>query len=309
MFTDAPIPESQTPEFSIIIAVYNDWAPLERCLRSIDQQTHCPTFEVIVVDDGSDQSAPSSVRHESRRYPVTVVRQEHAGIATARNRGIQESVGRMLLFTDADCRLHPECLSSLANTLIHHPEQKCFQLRLVGDCSNLVGKSEELRLVELQKHTMEPNGSIRYLNTAGFAVRRERLPAGGELFEQATLRAEDTLLLASLIQDRELPFFVADATIQHALSLSLSECFSKAVRSAWLEGKTFEMIARKGVQIRMSYKDRISMLRSTWKTAGARSIGRRAWFVLVARQSIERVVTFVYNLSRIGRRLALGRQP
>lgn len=297
------------PEFSIIIAVYNDWGPLERCLDSLDQQSNCPEFEVIIVDDGSSQTAPDSIRRLNGRYSVTIVRQPHAGIATARNRGIRQSRGRVIVFTDADCRLQANCLSALEATLLRFPSYQCFQLRLIGDCSNLVGQAEELRLIELQKYKQESNGFIGYLNTAGFAIRRQRIPAGSDLFDPAAARGEDTLLLVGLMQNQELPFFANEAVVQHAISLSLIGCFCKDVRSAWLEGRTFDKIAigGGGVKVRMGRKQLISMLWSMWKTAGHRSIGRPAWFVLVARESTEVIVRMIYRLARLGTRVRVWR--
>ena len=65
---DAP---TSTPkvQFSVIIAVYNDWGPLEGCLQSLDQQTNPPEFEVIVVDDGSQQRIPEGIRNRKRDHP------------------------------------------------------------------------------------------------------------------------------------------------------------------------------------------------------------------------------------------------
>jgi hypothetical protein len=70
------------------------------------------------------------------------------------------------------------------------------------------------------------------------------------------------------------------------------------VRSAWLETKTFEMIEARGVQVRMSYDKRIEMLVSMWKTASRDSIGRAAWFVLVTRQSVQRIITVTHQCMR-----------
>ncbi len=299
MLYDDAIP-TPAPQFSLIVAVYNDWGPLEQCLRSLDQQTGRPEFEVIIVDDGSQEAAPESVRHRSGGYPLTIVRQSHAGIAAARNRGLRISRGSVLVFTDADCRFQTNCLAALGAAIVDFPQHNCFQLHLAGDCSNVVGRAEELRLTMLQNHTLQPDGCIRYLNTAGFAIRRPGVNIEVGLFDPVALRAEDTLLLVTLIQRGELPLFVADAIVQHAVSLSLIECFRKDVRAAWLEGRTYEIIAAKGVRVRMGQRERFGMLLSMWKTARQGSIGRAAWFVLVARQCLQRIVTFAYRCLRLG---------
>ena len=178
------------------------------------------------------------------------------------------------------------------------PPHDSFQLRLTGDCSTLVGRVEELRLLTLQEHLLQPNGCIRYLNTAGFAIRRARVNAEGFVFDPAALRAEDTLVLAILMLDGELPLFVSSAIVQHAISLSFTECILKGIWSAFKEGKTFDLIASKGVKIRVSHRERLTMLSAMWKTSRRQSIGRTAWFALVLRQSLRLIASYVYRLLR-----------
>ena len=288
-----------TPLFSVIIAVYDDWTGLDLCLSSLAQQTDGPSFEVVVVDDGSNEAAPEAIRQWVRCLPLTIVRQPHAGISAARNHGITISKGSALLFVDADCRLQPDCLAVLDSTIAGSPQHNCFQLHLVGDCSGPVGQAEELRLRTFQEHMLQPDGRIRYLNTAGFSIRRTSVNVEAGLFDPVALRAEDTLLLANLMQGGELPLFVAGATVQHVIRMSLVECLLKDIRSAYVEGRTYDIIATKGVRIRVSHRERLRVLSSTWNIAGQHSIGRSAWFVLVARQTVQRIVSFCYGCVRI----------
>jgi glycosyltransferase involved in cell wall biosynthesis len=288
-------PTPQTPIFSIVIAVYNGWELLEGCLRSLSEQASCPSFEVVVVDDGSEQTVPESILRWDKSYPLLVVRQAHAGIPTARNRGVQESSGLTLIFTDADCRLEPDCLAQLAATITASPQHDCFQLHLMGDSSTLIGRAEVLRLIAIQDQTLQPDGRIRFLNTSGFAIRRSHKSIPSGPFDITAIRGEDTLLLAGLMQHGELPLFVRDAKVRHSISLSIAECFRKDLRSGWLEGITFKAIAAKGVRVRMTNKDRLLMVYSTWKTSSQPSIGRLAWAVLISRQLVERAVTVLYQ--------------
>jgi len=291
-----PIP---TPHLSVIIPVYNDWPSLDECLASVARQREAPSFEVIVVDDGSRQGGDDLVYRWSCRYPLTIVRQPHAGIAAARNRGIQVSKGSVILFVDADCRLEVECLSALDSAVANSPQHACFQLQLVGDDRGIVGRAEDLRLMAIQTHLLEPDGCIRYLNTSGFAIRRESVDVEKGVFDPAATRAEDTLLLAHLMQRGELPFFAAKAMVCHAIRLSLLECLRKDIRSAFLEGRTFDIIASKGLRIRVSHRERLRMLVSMWERSGRMPIGRVAWCVLLIRQVLQRGTTYVYRCSRI----------
>jgi glycosyltransferase involved in cell wall biosynthesis len=290
---------NEPPLFSIIVAVYNDWGVLEGCLQSLARQTNAPSFEVIVVDDGSTEPAPGSVRSSSFSYPLTEISQPHAGIPAARNRGIRSSKGAVLLFVDADCRLQANCLSALGSTLGHSPQHDYFQLRLVGNCSSLVGRAEELRLIGFQNHMLQADGRIRYLNTAGFAIRRATVDIETGVFDPVALRAEDTLLLANLIERGELPLFVPEAIVEHYIPLSLMGALRKDIRSAYREGRTYDMIALKGVRLRVTHRDRLQLLSSMWETASQPSIGRSAWVVVVLRQALQRTVSLGYKCLRI----------
>ena len=285
------------PRFSIIIGAYNDWEPLGQCLGAIAQQTNGPSFEVIVVDDGSKADAPVFIRNWGRSYPLTLIRQSHAGVSAARNRGIQISAGPVLVFVDADCKLQSDCLLILDETIEQSPQHNCFQLHLIGDSTGIVGRAEQLRLVTLQNYLREPNGRIRYLNTAGFAIRRARVDVAGGLFDPVAIRGEDTLLLANLIQDGDLPLFVPNAIVQHAIPLSLLECLRKDFRVARLDASTYDIIAAKGVRFRVGQQERLRMLLSMWKIAGQDSIGRLAWFVLAARQMPRLIILFLRKLT------------
>lgn len=287
--------------FSIVIAVYQDWAPLAQCLRSLAQQKDDVRFEVIIIDDGSSAAAPPLISRWSDSYPLKIIRQSHAGISTARNRGVQVSQGAVLVFTDADCRFQPGCLAALATAVAEFPEHKYFQLHLVGDCVGTVGRSEELRLAMLQAHLLGSDGRIRYLNTSGFAIRRTAINIAKGVFDPVALRAEDTFLMASLMQRGELPLYVANATVQHAIPLSLMASLRKDIRSIYLEAKTYDLIATQGVKFRLAHRERLAMLREMWKASGHPSIGRLAWFVVTFRQGLRLVASYAYRCFRAAR--------
>ena len=155
------VDHAKRPFASIVIAVYNDWLPLAQCLQSLAEQTKAPSFEVIVVDDGSTTTAPASILEWC--YPFKVVQQPHLGTAAARNQGIRHSEGEILVFTDADCVLQDDCLAALGKRIADSRSCNYFQLCLAGVRSTLAGRAEDLRLIATQDFLLQPDGSIRYL--------------------------------------------------------------------------------------------------------------------------------------------------
>ncbi|MGH7410496.1 MAG: glycosyltransferase, partial [Candidatus Methylomirabilis sp.] len=65
--------------------------------------------EIIVVDNGSTDRTAEIVK----RYPVRYLWEERRGAASARNRGIEASQGKILAFTNADCVVTTEWLTEL----------------------------------------------------------------------------------------------------------------------------------------------------------------------------------------------------
>jgi len=173
-----------------------------------------------------------------------------------------------------------------------YPADHYFQLHLRGEPSTLVGRSENLRLLGLQ-HYLRRGAHIRYLNTAGFALRRGKVPVEKGLFEPSVPRGEDTLLLAELIRSGQLPIFAENATVQHTILLSPLACLRKDARSAYRERKAYEIATARGSRIRIRHKERLQMLRWMWKVSATPSIGRGAWFFLIVRQALQRIISFV----------------
>lgn len=111
------------PIFSIIIPTYNRPEQLTSCLESfIGLDTSNQDFEVVVVDDGSSTSLEPVVARFCAQFSLTLIRQENAGPAAARNTGAIQAQGRYLVFTDDDCTPAPDWLTKLATRLATAPE-------------------------------------------------------------------------------------------------------------------------------------------------------------------------------------------
>jgi glycosyltransferase involved in cell wall biosynthesis len=92
---------------SVIVPAHNAGRWIDRTLASVRAQTHAE-LEIIVVDDGStDDTALRIRRHAAQDRRIRIVTQENAGVATARNRGIEMARGRWVAPLDADDLWHP----------------------------------------------------------------------------------------------------------------------------------------------------------------------------------------------------------
>lgn len=131
---------------SVIIPLFNKQPYLEACLRSIAQQT-VPASEVIVVDDGSTdgslqlaQSLSSLFDGASTTYRVIL--QEHQGVSTALNAGLNAATGDYVTRVDADDLVAPRWLETLlAHALSEKPVAIRTRLTLFSDEANVGTKA------------------------------------------------------------------------------------------------------------------------------------------------------------------------
>jgi len=86
---------------SVVIPTYNLAQFLPEAVESVRAQGW-PDFEIIVVDDGSTDDTGRVLERLARDREVRCFRQENAGAASARNRGIGEARKAWVAFLDAD---------------------------------------------------------------------------------------------------------------------------------------------------------------------------------------------------------------
>lgn len=89
-------------KYSIIIPFYNAEKYLSECIESILNQTY-KNFELILVNDGStDSSAKICEKFQSISSNIFLYNQENKGVSSARNFGIKNATGDMIVFIDSD---------------------------------------------------------------------------------------------------------------------------------------------------------------------------------------------------------------
>jgi len=131
------------PLVSVIIPCYEQAPYLEEAIESVLAQTYAQV-EVVVVDDGS----PDNAARVAARFPgARCVRQPNQGLAGARNTGIRESEGELLVFLDADDRLLPRALEAGVAELRAHPEAAFAfgRYRRIGSDGSILGDDEQPR--------------------------------------------------------------------------------------------------------------------------------------------------------------------
>ncbi len=120
-------------DLSVIICTFNRAWSLRRTLRSFcnSQLLNTTDWELLVVDNHSTDETPAVVKQFTDSLPIRYVVEPKQGLSQARNRGIGEAKGQLLLFTDDDVEIAANWLAAYQQAAIRHPDAVYFAGRIL----------------------------------------------------------------------------------------------------------------------------------------------------------------------------------
>lgn len=182
------------PLFSVVVPTFNRADLILNALSSVRQQ-ECRDFELIVVDDGSNDHTPEVVR--AWDGSIVVLEKERGGPGSARNVGAKAARGEYIAFLDSDDVWFPWTLSTFA-ALVHRHKYPSIM------SSKLIQFLNWQELSEVKRGTIEVEHFHDYLASAGrghfvgagMAVLRrdEFIKAGGYTERPINLEDHDLIL-------------------------------------------------------------------------------------------------------------------
>ena len=113
---------------SVVICTYNRAESLRETLQALQKLKHenVPDWEVIVVDNNSsDGTRELLVEQVGKWSRLKTVFEPRQGLSYARNRGIEEAQGEVILFTDDDVIPEPEWMQEILEGMQRHGAQAC----------------------------------------------------------------------------------------------------------------------------------------------------------------------------------------
>ena len=101
------------PSVSVVVPAYNEEQTIALSVNAILQSDY-PSFEVIVVNDGSTDATEQCLEPFIRAQSIVYLRQPNGGKASALNAGIAHARGDIIVFTDADSLMLPDTIARMA---------------------------------------------------------------------------------------------------------------------------------------------------------------------------------------------------
>ena len=255
------------PAITVVIPTYNRCRSLQRCLDSLCHQEDPPSFEVVVVDDGCTDGTAEMLAAYVAPYSLRWIASERGGPGAARNLGVTDAKGTLVLFLDDDCEADPSLLST------HAGAHRTIERAVVIGPMLRPGRGRrrswvlwEQEVLDKQYRAMleglyQPTPRQFYTANASMA-RSEFLAAGG--FDSAFKRAED-VEFGYRLRDAGVRFaFCPAAVVTHYAERSLAAWWKVPYQYGVYDVRMWRDKGRRGMLelIRHEFPKRNVLLRS-----------------------------------------------
>ena len=183
--------DESIPLVSVIVPAYKAAPFIAETVRTVLAQTFTD-FELIVVNDGSPDTAELEAALAPYLQQIIYRREPHAGAAAARNAGLRIARGRYVAFLDADDTWLPRYLERQMAFLDAHPAVDLVycDARLTG-ISPLAGRTFMATAPSRGPVTVESLLALRcHVIASGVVVRRSVVAEAG-MFDEAIARGHD----------------------------------------------------------------------------------------------------------------------
>lgn len=128
---------------SIIIPVYKTEKYLDRCVKSIIDQTY-KDLEIILVDDGSPDNCPKMCDEWAKKdNRIKVIHKKNGGVSSARNIGIKECTGDYITFCDSD-DYYTNDFSRVLEHIYGDTETEIFSVGLIKNTRRISSFKEKI---------------------------------------------------------------------------------------------------------------------------------------------------------------------
>ncbi|MDF1551810.1 MAG: glycosyltransferase [Deferrisomatales bacterium] len=215
------MPESL--EFSIVIPTKDRPRQLVACLEALAGLAYpSGRFEVVVVDDGSRMALAPVLDPFLDRLELTVLRQQNAGPAGARNTGAAKARGRFLAFTDDDCTPAEDWLQRLATRLETVPHRLIGGRTINALADNVFSESSQLLIDYLYRYYNADPDDARFFASNNVACSAEAFrKLGGFDPKYPRAAAEDRDLCDRWLQSGTKLAYAPEAVVYHYHRLGL----------------------------------------------------------------------------------------
>lgn len=208
-------------KISIIIPVYNTEKYIKETIESILNQ-NLDLFELILVDDGSQDNS-LKILNQYECFPnVKVLHQKNKGAPSARNYGLSQATGDYILFFDSDDVIYSNSLKLVMQTINkNNPDLVIMNYDVVDQNQNLITeithkKIKQDNLLDMMCLTPFPGNKI---------YKKEIIDKNNIIFDSVKIAQDLNFYLKYLIYVKHTEFLNVKLTKYRVIDNSVSHSF------------------------------------------------------------------------------------
>ena len=209
---------TSTPQATVVVPSYNRPERLRDCLEAL-ARLEGPSFEVVVVDDGS--TTPLGDVAGAFGPGVRCLRQENRGPAAARNTGARAAAAPFVAMTDDDCRPRPGWLAALMSAHGGHAGRLVGGLVVNGLPDNVYAAASQSLCDFLYDWFGADAGEAPFFTSNNMGCTRDAFLESGGFDESFPLAAAEDRDFGLRWRERGELLLAPDAVVEHFHSLDL----------------------------------------------------------------------------------------
>lgn len=191
---------------TLAVAAYNSVSTIASCVESL-LRTEYPDKEIIVVDDGSVDETLSILK----KYPVTVLHQDHAGVSAGRDNAFRHATGDIIAYTDSDCEVDKQWITELIKPF-SDPQVGATTGRTIFHTDDHC--TSWIRSLDIEERYNKRNTYTGLANGTNCAIRKIILEEISG-FDPEWFHAEDTEVSYRIVQKGYKIYYQSSAIVRH----------------------------------------------------------------------------------------------
>jgi len=182
----------QKPLVSVIVSAYNHEMYVEQAILSVINQTYS-NIELLVFDDGSNDSTPDILERLSKQHDFYFERQRNIGLPATRNKGILLSKGAFITGVASDDVMLPERIEKLMEEMLKLDDEYamvCGDVEFIDDNDRpAYWKCDRIKYDRLMPYFLSFRKNLNFDNFGSYEtlIRGNYIPAPSVLIKKAEI--------------------------------------------------------------------------------------------------------------------------
>jgi len=277
------------PFVSVIVITKNNAATMERCIKSLLQQTYPKgNYDVVFVDGHSTDGTDETIMKYAKTNQIMKLHYEdHGTMGFARNLGIGNSKGEIVAFTDGDATVPEDWIEGIASRFSKG------ELVALGGLDKLVSLGESDRIIDSWRRLGKAFGvkAIPCIKTVNFAMRRDALNICGG-FDPKLSHYDETELLARIYSKAKTDNIVYDPEIVVYHIRQGPSKLSKGIKRNFRKSSDSTSVLMRRYMIRVAVANPTSTLGTNFLMIPACIVGIPLFLSLIAEGWLMYVILF-----------------